>query len=201
MNIGIMGGTFDPVHLGHLAIAKQAWHQLSMSEVIFMPAGHPYFKANAPISSPDDRLNMLKLALVENPHFKISLLEIQRPGPSYAVDTLSQLRKNISLSDELFFILGWDSLLTLTRWQQPERLLQLCKLVAAPRPGYSKPDLHELEQDLPGISQKTVIMDKPVIDISSTDIRERVREGLPIDHLVPRAVAEYILEHNLYKKE
>jgi nicotinate-nucleotide adenylyltransferase len=198
MNIGVMGGTFDPVHLGHLAVAEQAFQQIAMTEVIFIPAGHPYFKANTLISPAEDRVKMLKLALVDSPHFTISLLEVQRSGPSYAVDTLSQLRKQVKKNDELFFIMGWDSLLSLPRWQKPKRLLQLCKLVAAPRPGYPKPDLRLLEEELPGIAGRTVIMDKPVIDISSANIRERVQEGLPIEHLVPREVEKYIKEKRLY---
>jgi nicotinate-nucleotide adenylyltransferase len=114
------------------------------------------------------------------------------------VDTLSQLKNQINQEDELFYILGWDSLLSLPRWQHPERLLQLCKLVAAPRPGYPKPDMLLLEKDLHGISARTVVMDRPLLDISSSDIRDRVQAGLPVDHLVPRGVAEYIQKKKLY---
>ncbi len=195
-----MGGTFDPVHLGHLALADEAWKQLKMQKVIFIPAGHPYFKALTRISAADHRLNMLKLALAGKSYFELSLIEIERPGPSYALDTLTRMKAEIGPADELFFILGWDSLLTLPKWEQPERLISLCRLVSAPRPGFPHPDLSLLEKDLPGISQRTVIMNQPVIDISSTDIRERVRQGLPIDHLVPAAVVAYIKEKGLYKQ-
>ena len=133
-----MGGTFDPVHLGHLAVAEEAQRQIGLSEVIFVPAGHPYFKALARISAAEHRLQMLKLALANEPQFKLSLLEIERPGPSYAVDTLASLKGQIEASDELFFILGWDSLLTLPKWQEPQRLIELCYLVAAPRPGFDR---------------------------------------------------------------
>jgi nicotinate-nucleotide adenylyltransferase len=193
-----MGGTFDPVHLGHLAVAEEARQQIGLSGIIFVPAGHPYFKALARISAAQHRVKMLNLAVAKKPYFRVSLLEIQRPGPSYAVDTLARLKTQLSPGDELYFILGWDSLLTLPRWEQPERLIELCKLVAAPRPGFPRPDVKELEVDLPGISQRAVVLDGPIIDISSTDIRERVRNHLPIDHLVAPEVAKYIRENGLY---
>jgi nicotinate-nucleotide adenylyltransferase len=198
-NLGILGGTFDPVHLGHLAIAEEARQQLNLAEVIFIPAGHPYFKTLAFISPPEHRVNMLNLALAEKAYFKISLTEIKRPGPSYAVDTVAKMKRQLSADDEIFFILGWDSLLTLPRWEQPERLIKMCKIVAVPRPGYPQPDLRLIEPDLPGVTQRTVILEKPLIDIRSTDIRERVRKGLSIDNLVPPAVVKYIQEKALYK--
>jgi nicotinate-nucleotide adenylyltransferase len=198
--IGLMGGTFDPPHLGHLAVAEEARRQLDMAEVIFIPAGNPYFKAAALISPAEHRINMLKLALADKPYFKISLLEIERPGPSYAVDTVSRIKEQSNPDDELFFIMGWDSLMTLYRWQEPERLISLCRLVAAPRPGYPRPDLAVIEENLPGISQRALVMDKPLIDISATNIRDRVRQGLPINHLAPAEVASYIREHGLYRE-
>lgn len=198
--IGVMGGTFDPVHLGHLAIAEEARTQLDMTEVVFVPAGRPYFKALAYISPPEHRVNMLNLALADRPYFKISLMEIKRPGPSYAVDTIAKMKRQLTADDEIFFIMGWDSLLTLPRWEQPERLIKLCKIVAAPRPGYPKPDVSLIEPELPGVTQRTVVMEKPLVDISSTDIRERVKNGQPIDKLVPPAVAKYIREKGLYRR-
>ena len=198
-NIGLMGGTFDPVHLGHLAVAEEACRQVGMSEVVFVPAGHPYFKALARITPAEHRLKMLELALAGKPGFRISLIEIQRPGPSYAVDTVSRMREKLDPGDEIYFILGWDSVLTLPRWQEPERLISLCRLVVAPRPGFPKPDIGIVEKDLPGISQRSVILEKPVVDISSTDIRERIRAGLPVDGLLPPAVIGYIREKGLYK--
>jgi nicotinate-nucleotide adenylyltransferase len=199
MNIGVIGGTFDPIHLGHLAVAEEARSQLNLAEVLFVPAGHPYFKANAFITPPEHRVGMLNLALADKPYFKISLIEIKRTGPSYAVDTLSRMKRQLNASDEIFFIMGWDSLLTLPRWQEPERLIRLCRIVAAPRPGYPKPDINLIEKELPGLSQRSVVMDKPLIDISATEIRERVLQGLPIEAMVPLAVARYIREHGLYR--
>jgi nicotinate-nucleotide adenylyltransferase len=200
-SIGLMGGTFDPVHLGHLAISEEARRQLSLSEVIFIPAGHPYFKAFAFISSAEHRINMLNLAIADKPYFKISLIEIERPGPSYAVDTVSRIKSQLRPGDEMFFIMGWDSLLTLPLWQEPEQLISLCRIAAAARPGYPEPDLSLLEQDLPGISRRTVILDNPVIDISATEIRERVRQGLRIEDMVPAPVAKYIQEKGLYRSQ
>ncbi len=198
-NIGLLGGTFDPVHLGHLAVAEEARSQVNLTEVVFIPAGHPYFKAFAYISPAEHRVTMLKLAIADKSYFKISLMEIERPGPSYAIDTVSKIKSQLSDGGEIFFIMGWDSLLTLPQWQDPEKLISLCRIIAAPRPGYSKPDNSLLEKDLPGISQRTVILDKPLIDISATEIRERVRHGLPIDNMVPAPVAKYIQEKGLYR--
>jgi len=199
MKTGVMGGTFDPVHLGHLAVAAEAVRELALDEIIFMPAGHPYFKAQAKISPAEDRVNMLKLAIAGLPHYRISLIEIERPGPSYAVDSMDKMRTQMDPSDELFFIMGWDSLLTLYRWYEAGRLIRLCRIIAAPRPGYARPDLSSLEKDLPGISKRAVVMDGPLVDISSTDIRQKARQGLSIDSLVPPGVAQYIRERGLYR--
>jgi nicotinate-nucleotide adenylyltransferase len=197
--IGVIGGTFDPVHLGHLAVADEAMRQVGLAEMIFVPAGHPYFKAAARISSAEHRIKMLELAIANIAHYKISLLEIQRPGPSYAVETIAKIKSQRLPENEIFFVMGWDSLLTLPRWEQPERLIRLCKIIAAPRPGFSKPDINLIEKDLPGISQCTIVMEKPLIDISATEIRERVRRGLSIDTLVPAAVERYIKDKGLYR--
>ena len=141
---------------------------------------------------------MLRLALVDKPYFKLSTLEIERAGPSYAVDTIAELRGQFGDEDELFFILGWDSLAELPRWREPTRLVEMCHLVAVPRPGYSPPDLDSLEAAVPGLAQRIRLMDKPEVAISASAIRERVGHGLPIAHLVPEAVDRYIKKHRLY---
>jgi nicotinate-nucleotide adenylyltransferase len=197
-NIGLMGGTFDPPHLGHIAIAEEARRLFHSSEVVFVLAGHPYFKSIAHISAAEHRVKMLELALAPTPYFKVSLMEIERPGPTYTVDTILRLKEKLGAGHDIYFILGWDSLLSLPRWQDPARLINLCRLVAAPRPGYPVPGVTLLEKDLPGISQRVTVMEQPLLDISSSDIRERVRRGLPFEHMVPWAVAEYIREQGLY---
>jgi nicotinate-nucleotide adenylyltransferase len=201
MNLGVIGGTFDPIHLGHLAIAEQARNQLELAEVVFVPAGNPYFKDGTRVSSPDHRVSMLKLAISGKLYFKLSLIEIERTGPSYTVDTISALRKTLSKNDELYFILGWDTLAAVHLWYKPRRLMALCRFVAAPRPGYPRPDTRELDKDLPGISRRTVVMDSPLIDISSTQVRAKASEGLPIEELVPTEVAKYIKTHRLYQTD
>jgi nicotinate-nucleotide adenylyltransferase len=196
--IGVLGGTFDPIHIGHLAIADEARQCLNLDTIFFMPAGHPYFKEGMKVTSVVHRVRMVRLALAGQPHFRLSLIEIKRPGPSYAVETLERLKTRLTARDELLFILGWDSLLGLPRWYAVDRLVRLCRIVAAPRPGYPPPDLDLLEKQLPGISTRIIILDKPIIDISSTQVRDRVRQGLPVDMLVPPAVGDYIREKKLY---
>ena len=198
MNIGVLGGTFDPLHNGHLIVAEEATKRLNLAEVIFVPAGQPWLKADIPILPAEHRLQMLRLALADKPQFKLSAMEIERPGPSYTVDTIIELKKQINAEDELFFILGQDNLSQLPQWHDPPRLIQMCYLVAVPRPGVTRPNLKTLENSIPGISQRVMLMDKPHIDISASDIRDRVARGLSVCHLVPEPVNRYIKEHHLY---
>jgi nicotinate-nucleotide adenylyltransferase len=199
MKIAVLGGTFDPIHLGHLAVAGEARWLLALSKVIFMPAGQPYFKDSAAISPAEDRIKMLELAIADQPAYLISRLEVERPGPSYAVDSMAKFKKQLDSVDELFFIMGWDAIMSLHFWHEADRLIKLCRIVAAPRPGYPQPRIDSLEKDLPGITERVIVMERPLIDISATLIREKVANGLPIDGLVPPAVAAYILEKGLYK--
>ncbi|MFQ6121703.1 MAG: nicotinate-nucleotide adenylyltransferase [Dehalococcoidales bacterium] len=198
MNIGVLGGTFDPVHNGHVVIAEEAKTRLSLAEIIFVPAGQPWLKADKPISSAEHRLQMLRLAIADKPFFKLSTIEIERAGPSYTVDTIAELRGQLGSEDELFFILGWDSLAELQQWREPSRLIKMCYLVAVPRPGYPRPKLKVLEASIPGLSQRVMLMKEPEIDISASAIRERVAKGLSVRHLVPEPVNKYIKEHKLY---
>jgi len=200
MKIAVLGGTFDPIHLGHLAIAEEAHRLLALNKVIFMPAGQPYFKDSAAISPAEDRIKMLELAISSQTDYLISRLEVERPGPSYAVDSMEQIKKQWNTADELFFIMGWDSLMSLHLWREADRLIKLCRIVAAPRPGYPQPKLKSLEKDLPGISERAIVMERPLIDISATLIREKAAKGLPLDGLVSPAVAGYIRQKGLYKK-
>ena len=198
MNIGILGGTFDPIHLAHLAVAEEARVRLELAEIIFVPAGQPWLKANSPISVAEHRIQMVRLAIADKPYFKLSTVEIDRAGPSYSVDTVAELQGQLGAGDELFFILGWDSLAELPLWHEPSQLIQMCRLVAVPRPSYSVPDLKKLEAKIPGLSQRVILMDKPEIDISATEIRNRAAHGLSISHLVPEPVERYIKQQRLY---
>lgn len=199
MKTGILGGTFDPVHRGHLEIAREARVSQELSKVVFIPVGQPVIKPNHLITPSRHRLEMLRLAVAGIPDFSVSDIEIKRSGPSYTVDTLTQLRNSSNTDNELFFILGWDSLMQMPEWREPERLIELCSLIAIPRPGCSRPDMEKLETSIPGITRRTVLLDKPLLDISASEIREKAARGEAIDHLVPVPVAEYIRKHGVYK--
>ena len=199
MNICILGGTFDPIHRGHLVVAQVVRERLCPAEIIIVPAGEPWLKTGRPITPAADRLAMVRLAVDGQTGLSISTVEIDRPGPSYTVDTLRFLFSSLPPEDELYFVLGWDNLLDLSRWHEPEEIIALCKLVAVPRIGSRVPDAVTLEKCLPGLSQRVVLLDKPEIDISATVIRQRIKLGLPINHLVPDEVADYIREHRLYR--
>ncbi len=199
LNIGVLGGTFDPVHRGHIMVAEEARARLELAEVLFVPAAQTPLKVDSSISAAEHRVQMVCLAIADYPFFKLSNIEIDRAGTSYTVDTVAGLRDKLGAENELFFIVGWDSLAQFSRWKEPSRIIQMCRLVAVPRPGYSLPDLNSLETAVPGLSQSLIILDKPEIDIGATEIRKRVAEGLSIDHLVPEPVAEYIKKHKLYR--
>lgn len=195
----MLGGTFDPVHKGHIMVAEEARTRLNLAEIILVPAGQPLLKAdNRPITTAEHRLQMLRLAITDKPNYKLSTIETERAGPSYTVDTIAELRERLGKGSELFFILGCDSLVLFPEWREPSRIIGMCYLVAAPRPGYQRPNLKALEADVPGILQRVMLMDKPEIDISASVIRERVRRGLSVRHLVPEPVNRYIKEHSLY---
>jgi nicotinate-nucleotide adenylyltransferase len=201
MKMGILGGTFDPIHNGHLAIADEARTYLNLSEVLFLPAGQPWMKSDQPISAAHHRTAMIRLALEGRPYFKLSTIEIEYKGPSYSVDTIVKLRAQSEEAFDCYFIVGWDNLAKIPLWKDPAKLIEMCFLAAVPRPGYDRPDMKKLEAALPGISKKVILMDKPRIDISATDIRNRVAQGRSISSLVPPAVENYIKESGLYRKE
>jgi len=197
MKIGVFGGTFDPIHDGHLAIAEEVRKQLSLEEVWFVPAGQPWLKTERVISPEAQRVKMVELAISGKSYFKLSLLEVSRPGPSYTIDTMVELKRQFKTA-EWYFIMGWDSLTSLPLWKDSSRLITLCRLVAVPRPGSSQPDLAALEKNIPGLSQNVIMLDKPNLDIGATEIRARVAGGLPIDRMVPAPVAKYIKQNRLY---
>ena len=161
MKIGVLGGTFDPVHKGHLVMAEEARASLNLVEILFVPAGQPQLRPAHPITPAEHRLQMLRLAIADRPSFKVSTIEIERPGPSYTVETIAELRVRYGNKDELFFILGWDSLAQLPEWREPSRLIEMCYLVAVPRPGCQRPSLEVLEASIPGITQRVIFLEKP----------------------------------------
>ncbi len=198
MNIGVLGGTFDPIHMGHLIVAEETRSQLDLAEVLFMPAREPWLKANNCISSAEQRVQMVRLAIADEPAFKLSTMEIERAGPSYTVDTIAELTGQMGVGDKLFFILGWDNLIQLPQWHEPSRLVKMCRLVAVPRVGYPHPALKTLAAAISGLSQSVILLNTPQIEISSSEIRQRVARGLSIHHLVPEPVERYIRQHGLY---
>ncbi len=200
MKTGILGGTFDPIHNGHLEIAEEAKKQLGLTEVLFLPAGQPWMKSALPISPAMHRVEMIRLALEGRPGFKLSTIEIEYKGPSYTVDTIAKLKAKSGGASEFYFIVGWDNLEQLPHWKELSKLIEKCFLVAVPRPGFSRPDIKALEAEILGIAKRIVFLDKPQIDISATDIRERVAHGLSINEWVPEKVARYIKEKGLYRK-
>jgi nicotinate-nucleotide adenylyltransferase len=196
VNVGVLGGTFDPIHIGHLVIAEEARIKLGLREVLFVPAGQPWLKRDRDITPAVHRVEMVRRAITDNPYFKLCTLEVERPGPSYAVDTLTMLQKQLGNEANLFFILGRDTLDELPLWKEPEKLVRLCRLVVPPRLGSR--DLKHLEKAIPGLLDKVIQLDMPVIGISSTEIRHRLAQGLSIRYLVPPEVEKYITEHKIY---
>jgi nicotinate-nucleotide adenylyltransferase len=195
--VGVMGGTFDPIHYGHLVTAEEALWQFGLDEVTFVPTGQPWMKQDDREVSPgEDRYLMTVIAIASNPHFTASRIEIDRGGPSYTVDTLRLLRKQYEEQAELFFITGGDAILEIFQWKDPGDVLDLAHFIAATRPGY---DIARFEATAPTRHPKVSVMTVPALAISSTDIRSRVREGRPIQYLVPEGVKTYIAKSGLYR--
>jgi nicotinate-nucleotide adenylyltransferase len=185
--------------MGHLIAAEEVRLRLKLSEVLFIPAGQPPLKVEMVISPVKHRVEMVRLAIASNPYFKLCTMEVDRPGPSYTVDTLGELQHQLGRGVELFFTVGLDILGELPRWKDPTRLVQLCKLVAVTRPSYNAIDLNSLEASIPGISNRIILGEMPAVGISSSDIRYRLAHGLPIKYLVPEGVEAYIYDHGLYR--
>jgi nicotinate-nucleotide adenylyltransferase len=198
MKVGIMGGTFDPIHIAHLIVAEEARTRLALDRVIFIPAGNPWMKSEHVVSGAEHRVAMVKLAISSNPAFNLSLIEVERPGPTYTVDTLEQLWGELGYDTQLFLLLGWDSVAELTAWKAPYRISRMATVVAFPRPGFQAPDIAKLEKSMPGISERIRILDEPYLGVSSTGIRQRVAGGQSVRYMVPDAVGEYINRHKLY---
>lgn len=194
--VGVLGGTFDPIHFGHLAIAEEACGALRLNRVLFVPAAYQPFKADRSHAAPQHRLAMVRLACASNPAFAACDIELNRPGPSYTVTTLAALRAQ--LDGELFFILGADALRDLARWHAAARIPELAQVVAVARPSVQV-DSDAVLRALPTLQGRLRVLEGPHVDISSTELRRRVRAGRSIRYLTPDAVIDYIAKHELYR--
>ena len=190
-----MGGTFDPVHLGHLAVAEEAREVLDLERILFVPAGQPPHKPAGEVISVEHRLAMVELAIADNPAFELSRLEVDRPGPSYTVDTLEELAAG---GDRLTVILSAETFAELPTWHEPERLFDAARVAVAPRWGYPAPDPDWLAATFPGRESRVSYLEGPRLGVSSTALRARVAAGRSIRYLVPAPVAAYIAANNLY---
>ena len=196
--LGIFGGTFDPIHHGHMVAAEEARYQLSLDQVLFVPAGRPPHKPTRPISPVHHRVGMIELAIAAKPGFALSRVDVARPGLCYTVETLELLRAEWGPKPTFYFVVGADSLADMPTWYQPQRLIELCELAVATRTG-AEIDLARLEEQLPGIRDRIHRVPIPLLEISSSDLRARVRAERPISYLLPPAVEAYVLEHGLYR--
>ncbi len=198
MRVGILGGTFDPIHYGHLVAGEEARCALGLERVLFVPSARPPHKLEFPVSPAEVRSEMVRLAIADNPAFELSTVELERSGYSYTVDTVAELQERLGPKAKLFFILGEDALADLPTWHEPEKLLELCQLIAVNRPGYHSFSLRLLERQLPGVDRRVHQVRIPELAIWSTELRARVASGLPIRYLVPDAVHDYIYKQGLY---
>ena len=199
MKTGVLGGTFDPVHLGHLVIAEEAREALGLDEVVLVPAGRPYFKVGRDVTEAGHRLAMVEQAVESNPFLRASEVETRRPGATYTIDTLVGLRQELGDDVGLYLILGLDALAELDRWHNPTRILDISTIVGAPRPGWECFDARVVEEVRPGASNDVVLLGGPLVGVSGSDIRRRVSEGRSIKYHVPEPVEAYIYAHGLYK--
>ena len=198
MKVGIMGGTFDPIHNGHLIVAEAVRDNLHLDEVLFIPSARPPHKLGRDITSPEHRLAMTILATCFHQNFRVSTIEIMRKGPSYAVDTIDALKREYETGTEFYFILGADAALELSTWHNAQELIEKCNFIAATREG-TNIDIKTIEAQFGdsarGHIQRVIT---PKIEISSTDIRDKLRRGRSIKYLVPDTVEAYIRKEHLY---
>lgn len=197
MKIGIFGGTFDPVHYGHLLLAETCREQLELHVVRFVPAGSPPHKTGNAITDGHTRADMLKLAVSGYPEYQIDRREIRRQGPSFTVDTLTEFRSEHP-DDELFFLMGADSLVEMPTWRQPERIVELATVVAVNRPGVALPTTAALEKQIGRLADRVRVISMPGTDLSASALRQRVRDGRPLRFMTPKAVEAFIRQHDIY---
>ncbi|MEO8468064.1 MAG: nicotinate (nicotinamide) nucleotide adenylyltransferase [Chloroflexota bacterium] len=220
-SIGVMGGTFDPIHLGHLAVAEEAREALGLSRILFVPAGLPPHKPHGAVASTEDRVDMVRLAIADNPAFALSRVDVDRAGPSYTTETMALLRDalvseagahpgavaatgaNAGMSADavqLTLIMSTETLAGLPGWREPRRLLEACRVAVVPREGHAAPTRAWLSEQFPGLERQFDLLDGPRLGISSTAIRDRLAAGRSIRYLVPEAVERYIADHHLYAR-
>ncbi len=201
--IGILGGTFDPPHNAHLILAQHAYEELGLTEVLFVPAGMPPHKTRTRTNA-DQRLDMLRIALDDVPYFRLSRVEIDRPGPHYTIDTVRIIQEE-NPTAELFFIMGGDVFRDLPSWDRPQEMFETCKLAVAVmrRPGKDGSDLRaDMHESLiPGLREYTIMLNSPLVEFSSTDIVDRLTNGRSVRYMVPEPVLEYISDHGLYQPD
>ncbi len=215
-SLGVLGGTFDPIHHGHLAIAEEAREALGLERVLFVPARVPPHKPGRPVTPAEDRLAMVALAVGGNPAFAVSRIELDRDGPSYTADTLAALdaerrreaerpatnvRSSPCPPPELVFILSAEAFGQLPTWHEPRRVVELARLAVVPRPGHAFPSAAWLHEHLAGLEDRVTFLDGPHLGLSGSEVRARAAAGRSIRYLVPDAVARYIAEHHLYRTD
>jgi nicotinate-nucleotide adenylyltransferase len=190
--LGIMGGTFDPIHHGHLVAASEVAHHFGLDEVVFVPTGEPWQKDGRKVAEAEDRYLMTVIATAANPQFRVSRVDIDRPGPTYTLDTLRDLRRIHGTDTELFFITGADALAKIVTWHNHEEMFELAHFVGCTRPGHHLAD--------PGLPEGRVsLVEVPALAISSSEVRDRVGNGEPVWYLVPDGIVQYINKRNLYR--
>ncbi len=197
MRIGIFGGTFDPPHLGHLILASEAKEQLSLEKVLWLLTPFPPHKKQVKISSLTHRQKMVELAIQSSPEFVLSRVDIDRPPPHFALDTLIILHRQ-SPADDYYYLMGLDSLNELPTWHAPAQFVDMCSQIIVMLRKGEQADLSQLELSIPGLSSKVIFLNTPTIDISGTDIRQRAHQGRSFRYFVPEGVYRYILKHKLY---
>jgi nicotinate-nucleotide adenylyltransferase len=196
--IGILGGTFDPPHVGHLILAEYSAEALDLSHLFFVPAADPPHKQDEVKTPVHHRLAMLEQAIADNERFSLSRIDIDRPGPHYSADTVRIVSSQFPDGD-LYFVMGGDSFRDLPTWHHPQEIVARCKIAVMRRPyDQIQPDMHETV--LPALAQRVIVIDAPLLEISSTDIAERLRQGRSVRYLVPDSVLDYITRHTLYQE-
>lgn len=194
--LGIMGGTFDPIHIGHLAVAEQAREAFGLAAVVFIPAGVPVFKLNRRVAPAEDRLEMCRRAVEDNPRFDVSGIEVRRAGNTYTVDTLRQMRAHYSGNVEFHFIIGADALASIGKWRESAEVARLASIIAVTRPGFALDDQVRAEAEAGGF--RVGYLQATALSVSSSQLREMLEQGRSIRYLTPDSVCGYIRERGLY---